>query len=95
MGKRSPVVRLGTQRAAALLPWICGSLYGLTAIGVLLHCFPLWTLLILGSVPVARKLCHFIGSQHDQPEKLTFCRLIAVELHFWSGLLFGLGFWLP
>jgi 2-carboxy-1,4-naphthoquinone phytyltransferase len=95
VGKRSPVVRLGTQRSAALLPWICGSLYGLTAIGVGLDCFPFWTLLITGSLPVARKLCRFIGSQHDQPEKLTFCRLIAVELHFWSGLLFGLGFLLP
>jgi 2-carboxy-1,4-naphthoquinone phytyltransferase len=95
VGKRSPVVRLGTRRSAALLPWICGSLYGLTTIGVLFHYFPLWTLLIFGSVPIARKLCHFIGSQHDQPEKLLFCRLIAVELHFWSGLLFGLGFVLP
>ncbi len=95
VGKRSPIVRLGTQRSAALLPWLCGSLYGLTAIGGLLQLFPLWTLLILGSLPVARHLCQFIGSQHDQPEKLTFCRLIAVKLHFWSGLLFGLGFWLP
>ena len=92
VGKRSPIVRLGTRRAAALLPWICGSLYGLTTIGVLLHLFPLGTLLIWCSLPLARKLCHFIGSQHDQPEKLLFCRLMAVELHFWSGLLFGLGF---
>jgi 2-carboxy-1,4-naphthoquinone phytyltransferase len=94
VGKRSPVVRLGTRRSAQLLPWICGSLYGLTMLGVLLHLFPIWTGLMVGSLPIAYKLCHFIGTQHDQPEKLTFCRLIAVKLHFWLGLLFGLGFML-
>ncbi len=92
VGKKSPVVRLGTKRSAQLLPWICGSLYGLTTLFVILNVFPVWTLLIFLSLPAAGKLCKFIGSQHDQPHKLTFCRLIAVELHFWSGLLLGLGF---
>ncbi len=94
IGKKSPVVRLGTKRSAQLLPWICGSLYGLTTLFVSLNIFPVWTLLIFLSLPVARKLCRFIGSQHDQPHKLLFCRLIAVELHFWSGLFLGLGFML-
>jgi 2-carboxy-1,4-naphthoquinone phytyltransferase len=95
IGKKSPVVRLGTKRSADLLPWICGSLYALTALFVMLTVFPIWTLLIFASVPTARKLCRFIRSQHDQPHKLTFCRLIAVELHFWAGLMLGLGFVLP
>lgn len=95
IGKKSPVVRLGTQRSAALLPWICGSLYALTTLFVILKLFPIWTLLLFAAVPKARKLCRFIGSQHDQPHKLTFCRLIAVDLHFWTGLLLGLGFMLP
>ncbi len=94
IGKKSPVVRLGTKRSAQLLPWVCGSLYALTTLFVIANVFPVWTLLIFLSVPIARKLCKFIGSQHDQPHKLTFCRLIAVELHFWSGLLLGLGFML-
>jgi 1,4-dihydroxy-2-naphthoate octaprenyltransferase len=28
-GKRSPVARLGTRRSARLIPWICGSIFGL------------------------------------------------------------------
>jgi 1,4-dihydroxy-2-naphthoate octaprenyltransferase len=95
VGKKSPVVRLGSKRSAQLLPWICGSLYGLTLLFVILRIFPVWSLLILGSLPFAIKLCRFISSHYHQPEKLTYCRFIAVALHFWSGLLLGLGFVLP
>ena len=95
VGKRSPVVWLGSSRSASLLPWICGGIYGLTLLGVILKLFPLWTLLSFVSLPVAWRLCRVIGQQHQQPETLTFCRLIAVELHFWLGLMLGLGFVLP
>ncbi len=92
VGKKSPVVRLGSKRSAQLLPWICGSIYGLTTLFVILKLFPVWTLLMFGSLPYAIKLCRFIGAHYSQPEKLTNCRFIAVALHFWSGLLLGLGF---
>ena len=95
IGKKSPVVRLGAKRSAELLPWICGSFYALAILFVILKIFPFWTLLSLLSFPIAKRLCHVIGSQYDQPHKLLRCRLIAVELHFWYGLLFGLGFLLP
>jgi 2-carboxy-1,4-naphthoquinone phytyltransferase len=95
IGKRSPVVRLGSRRSAQLLPWICASIYALVTIGVLLSIFPAWTLLSFASIPTAKKLCTVIGTQYHQPAKLTFCRLIAVELHFWTGLMLGIGFILP
>ncbi|MGA7937238.1 MAG: 2-carboxy-1,4-naphthoquinone phytyltransferase [Kovacikia sp.] len=92
VGKKSPIVRLGSRRAAQVLPWLCGSIYGLTVLFVALKLFPLWTLLIFVSLPFALKLCRFIGAYYHQPEKLIYCRFIAVALHFWSGLLLGLGF---
>jgi 2-carboxy-1,4-naphthoquinone phytyltransferase len=95
VGKLSPVVRLGAARSAALLPWICGTIYGLLTIGVLIKFFPAWTMLGLLSAPVAQRLCETIGRDYPQPEKLLKCRLIAVEMHFWLGLFFGLGFLLP
>jgi 2-carboxy-1,4-naphthoquinone phytyltransferase len=94
IGKLSPVVRLGSARSAQLLPWICGSVYGAIALGVITQLFPLWTLAAYGSIPVARTLCVTVLSHYDQPQKLTFCRLIAVKMHFWLGLLFGAGFWI-
>lgn len=91
-GKRSPIVRLGTLRGAQLLPWLCGSLYALTVLGVVLHLFPVWTLLIFGSLPPAVNLCQHVLENHDKPEKISNCKFIAVSLHFWSGLLLSLGF---
>jgi 2-carboxy-1,4-naphthoquinone phytyltransferase len=91
-GKRSPIVRLGTKKAAQLLPWLTGSIYALTLMFVLLGTSPPWTLLSWGSLPFALKLCHHVQQYHDEPENVKNCKFIAVSVHFWSCLLFGLGF---
>lgn len=91
-GKRSPIVRIGTAKAAQLLPWLSGSIYALAALFVLLKIFLLWCLLIFASLPFALKLSQHVHNYHDQPEKVSNCKFIAVALHFWSGLLLGLGF---
>lgn len=91
-GKRSPIVRLGTARGAQLIPWLCGVAYALTIGFVVLGQFPLWTLLIFGSLPFALKLTRHVQTYHNQPDKVSNCKFIAVALHFWSGLLLGLGF---
>ncbi len=91
-GKRSPIVRLGTARGAQLLPWICGSIFAPVAVFSAAGIFPLWTLLIFLSLPFAIQLCRHVGTHHDQPAKVSNCKFIAVSLHFWSGLLLGLGF---
>jgi 1,4-dihydroxy-2-naphthoate octaprenyltransferase len=84
-GKRSPVVRLGTKRAAQLLPWICGVIYAITVVAIALNFFPIWTAIILISLPIAWKLCTFIGENHNQADILLNCRFIAVALHFVVG----------
>lgn len=91
-GKRSPIVRLGTKRGAALLPWLCGTAYGSVVLSVILGSMPVGSLLTLGSLPFAIKLCRFVEQHHDQPQRVNNCKFIAVALHFWSGLLLGLGF---
>jgi 2-carboxy-1,4-naphthoquinone phytyltransferase len=93
-GKRSPIVRLGTALSANLLPWICGGIYAFTSLCVILGIFPTWTLLSWLSLPFAIKLCHHVLEYHDQPEKVSNCKFIAVGLHFISGLFLGLGFML-
>jgi 1,4-dihydroxy-2-naphthoate octaprenyltransferase len=91
-GKRSPIVRLGTARSAQLLPWLCGSIFGLTVFFVLLNVFPLWTLLVFASLPPAFNLCRHVLAHHNQPERVNNSKFIAVSLHFWSGVLLCLGF---
>ena len=91
-GKRSPIVRMGTKAGSQLLSWSCGIVFVLISICVGLGIFPVWTLLSFGSLPFAIQLCRHVGNYHDQPEKVSNCKFIAVYLHFFSGLLFGLGF---
>ena len=91
-GKRSPIVRLGTQTGANLLLWFCSSIFALTAILIILGFFPVWTSISFFSLPLAIKLCRHVGTYHDQPEMVKNCKFIAVELQFWSGLLLGVGF---
>ncbi|WP_193197482.1 2-carboxy-1,4-naphthoquinone phytyltransferase [Nostoc sp. MG11] len=93
-GKRSPIVRLGTAKAAQLLIWFTGGIYPLTLLFVLWGFFPIWTLLSWFSLPFAVKLCRHVQKNHHQPEKVSNCKFIAVSVHFWSCLLLGLGFML-
>jgi 2-carboxy-1,4-naphthoquinone phytyltransferase len=93
-GKRSPIVRLGTKRGAQLLPVICGVCFGLMAVLVLGGWAPAWALLGLAGLPWAVQLCRQVGRYHDRPEQVMNCKFIAVALHFWSGLLFGLGYFI-
>jgi 1,4-dihydroxy-2-naphthoate octaprenyltransferase len=94
-GKRSPIVKLGTTKASQFLPWFGGSIYALTVIFVAGQIFPIWTLLIFISLPFALKLFRHVAEFHNQPEKVSNSKFIAVTIHFWSGLLLGLGFVIP
>ena len=91
-GKRSPIVRLGTQKGAQLLVWFTGSIYPLTLLFVLLGISPAWTLLSWVSLPFAIKLCRHVQENHNQPDKVSNSKFIAVAVHFWACLLLGLGF---
>ncbi|MEH2442201.1 2-carboxy-1,4-naphthoquinone phytyltransferase [Nostoc sp.] len=93
-GKRSPIVRLGTKKGAQLLVWFTASIYPLTLLFVLLGISPAWTLLSWVSLPFAVKLCRHVLENHNQPDKVSNCKFIAVAVHFWACSLFGLGFML-
>ncbi|MEH2327388.1 MAG: 2-carboxy-1,4-naphthoquinone phytyltransferase [Nostoc sp.] len=93
-GKRSPIVRLGTKKGAQLLVWFTASIYPLTLLFVLLGISPPWTLLSWVSLPFAVKLCRHVQENHNQPDKVSNCKFIAVAVHFCACLLLGLGFML-
>lgn len=94
-GKRSPIVRLGTQRGANLLPWICGAIYIAPVAGVVFGALHPASLAMLLSIPLAAQLCRHVGENHDRPALVSNCKFIAVRMHFLGGLLFGLGAIVP
>ncbi|MEB3164196.1 MAG: 2-carboxy-1,4-naphthoquinone phytyltransferase [Prochlorothrix sp.] len=93
-GKRSPIVRLGTALGAKVVAASCvviyGIIFGLMAMG---YTAPL-TLLSLAGVPAAWTLSRLLLQHHAEPEVIKNSKFIAVNLHFWSGLGFGLGLFL-
>jgi 1,4-dihydroxy-2-naphthoate octaprenyltransferase len=93
-GKRSPIVRLGTKKGSQVLTWFTASIYPLNLILVIIGIFPLWTMLSWLSLPFAWQLCSHVQANHDQPDKVSNCKFIAVNVHFWSCLLLGTGFML-
>ncbi|NEP15946.1 MAG: 2-carboxy-1,4-naphthoquinone phytyltransferase [Leptolyngbya sp. SIO4C1] len=91
-GKRSPIVRLGTQRGAQLLPWLCGSVFAIALGGVGVGLFPSSALLLLLSLPFAYQLCWHVARYHAQPERVQNAKFVAIRFHLCSGLLLCGGF---
>ncbi|MGB7088401.1 MAG: 2-carboxy-1,4-naphthoquinone phytyltransferase [Phormidesmis sp.] len=94
-GKKSPIVRLGTQRGAQLLPWACGGVFAVAGIAVLRGGLPGSVLLLGGALPAAVQLCRHVLRFHDQPAQVSNAKFLAIHFHFWSGLLLLLGLLVP
>jgi 2-carboxy-1,4-naphthoquinone phytyltransferase len=91
-GKKSPIVRLGTQTAAKVLVGFTASIYPLTLLFMMLNIFPIWTLLSFLSLPFAVKLCRHVLENHNLPDKVSNSKFIAINVHFLSCLFLGIGF---
>jgi 1,4-dihydroxy-2-naphthoate octaprenyltransferase len=90
-GKKSPVARFGTKTSSQILQWSIISIYVLTIAFICLKIFPLTTLIVFLSLPLAIQLVNHVNQNHGQPDKVKNCKFIAVNLHFVSGLLLCLG----
>ena len=90
-GKRSPIVRLGTQLGAKVLSWATISIYVLTVILVITGTLPLFSLIIFGSLPFAYQLATHVNQNHAVPEQVSNSKFIAVNLYLSSSMLLILG----
>lgn len=90
-GKRSPIVRLGTKTGAVIAEIAIGLVFGLTLLFWGLGFLPVTSLLLLASLPWGIYLGQYLHNYHGVPAMIASSKFIAVSLHFWSGLLLGLG----
>lgn len=90
-GKKSPIVRLGTDLGAKVLITSVILFYSLCVVLTLIKILPYNALIVMLSLPLAYQLINHIRQYHDQPEKVKNSKFIAVNLHFFSGLLLCLG----
>ena len=94
-GKRSPIVRLGTQLGSQVLMVTTILFFALIVLFSLLGIFSIWTFLTFLSIPLAYQLVSHVNQNHAQPDRFSNCKFIAVRLHFFSGLLLALGLIIP
>ncbi|MFN9624363.1 MAG: 2-carboxy-1,4-naphthoquinone phytyltransferase [Cyanobacteriota bacterium] len=85
-GKRSPVVRLGTRRAAALVPWFVAGSLALQWAPVVLGWWPVTALLAGLGLPPARALIRLLATGHDQPGQVAGSKFLALRFQALSGL---------
>lgn len=91
-GKKSPIVRLGTYQGAQVLTYSLLGVLILTCGFVAVGIWSPWMLLTFGSTFWAVRLVNHVRAYHDQPEKVSNCKFIAVKFHFVSGLLLAIAY---
>lgn len=90
-GKRSPVQRLGTARAAALVPWFVALAMLAEVMPVAWGAWPPTVLLALASLPAALPLIRLLGRHHHQPERISHSKFLALRFQMVNGVLFAGG----
>ena len=90
-GKRSPVVRLGTARAAALVPWLVSASLALQWLPVLERQWPSTALLSVIGLPAAAQLIRLLREHHHQPQRISGSKFLALRFQGLSGLGLAIG----
>ena len=94
-GKKSPLVVLGTHRAATVLPWLVGLIFLLEVIPVLNGAWPVTSLICLLSLPSGVDLIKLIKRHHNQPELIKNSKFLALRFQSINGLFLSIGFSAP
>jgi len=90
-GKRSPVVRLGTARAAALIPWFVAGTLALEWMPVLKGDWPLTALLGGLGLPAGAALIRLLRQHHHEPARIQHSKFLALRFQALNGLGLSIG----
>jgi 1,4-dihydroxy-2-naphthoate octaprenyltransferase len=90
-GKNSPVVQLGSAKAAALVPWFVVACFALQWLPILRGIWPPSAFLGLIGLAPALSLIRLLQRQHNQPERIIGCKFLALRFQALNGLGLALG----
>ncbi len=90
-GKNSPVVQLGSAKAAALVPWFVVACFALQWLPILRGIWPPTAFLGLIGLAPALSLIRLLQRQHNQPERIIGCKFLALRFQVLNGLGLALG----
>ena len=90
-GKNSPVVQLGSAKAAELVPWFVVACFALQWLPILRGIWPASAFLGLIGLAPALSLIRLLQRQHNQPERIIGCKFLALRFQALNGLGLALG----
>ena len=90
-GKQSPLVRLGTKRAAALIPWFLVLIFTSEWIPILQGNWPITAFLGGISLPTGIQLMQLLKKHHAQPDYINGSKFLAIRFQTLNGLGLSLG----
>ncbi len=92
VGKKSPLVVLGTSRAAKILPCFVCLIFLLELLPVLNGVWPITSLICLISLPSGLDLIKLIKRNHNKPELIKNSKFSALRFQTINGLCLSIGF---
>ena len=90
-GKKTPLVRLGTDRVAKLVPWIVTFVFAMEWIPILNGRLPISSLLSCIGLPPAIALIRLLSKHHNHPLMISECKFLALRFQTLNGIGFSLG----
>jgi len=90
-GKKSPLVRLGTRRSAALIPWFIVLTLAFEWSPIIQGQWPITALLGIIGLPTGISLIRLLKRHHNHPEEIIGSKFIALRFQALNGLGLSLG----
>ena len=90
-GKNSPLVRLGTRRASAMIPWFILIIFALECFPIIHGDLPISGCLGLIALPSAISLIRLIKTHHNKPSLINKSKFLALRFQALNGFGFSLG----
>tara|TARA_Y100001968_G_C19445614_1_gene765230 strand:- start:156 stop:1178 length:1023 start_codon:yes stop_codon:yes gene_type:complete len=90
-GKKTSLVRLGTRRAADLVPWIIALILFLECIPIFQGNLPITVLLGMIALPKGLALITLLKQHHNHPDLISECKFLALQFQTLNGFGLSIG----
>ncbi len=91
-GKKTSLVRLGTHRAAKLVPWFIGLVLITELVPILNASIPITAIVGLIALPWGINLIKLLKKYHNYPELISQSKFLALKFQTVNGLGLSIGF---
>ena len=90
-GKKTSLVLLGTQRAAALVPWIIGIIFLIEFYPIVQGKLPITIISGLIGFPSGIELIRLLNKHHNHPHLISECKFLALRFQTLNGFGLSIG----